>query len=156
MPARRTPRGAPTGMNDLVRRYIKTAIVFLVLGIALGGWMLAERELLGRAVSSYAVSAHTHLLLVGFLMMMILGVALWMFPRPRPEDTSYQPIIAEIAYWLITGGTAGRAAGEWLHAGGSTALWLRVSTTVAGLAQIAGLVLFFATMWGRIRAPRSQ
>ncbi len=143
-------------MNDLVRRYIKTAIVFLVLGIILGGWMLAERELLGRAPSAYGVSAHTHLLLVGFVMMMILGVALWMFPRPRSDDIAYRPLIAEIAYWLITAGTAARATGEWMRASGSNALSLRVAILSAGLAQIIGLVLFFATMWSRIRSAGSR
>ncbi len=143
-------------MNNLVRRYIKTAIVFLVLGIVLGGWMLAERELVGRAANAYAVSAHTHLLLIGFVMMMILGVALWMFPRPRSDDTSYRPVIAETAYWLITIGTAARAAGECLRASGADTMWLRGSIVTAGLAQIVGLTLFFITMLTRIRSAGSR
>ena len=48
-------------------------------------------ELGGRMAGPYAVSAHTHAILVGFVMMMILGVALWLFPRPSKEDTRYTP-----------------------------------------------------------------
>jgi hypothetical protein len=28
------------------------------------------------------ITAHVHLLLVGFMLMIVMGVATWMFPRP--------------------------------------------------------------------------
>src|SRR5674476_396874 len=92
-------------MTSLVRRFLKTAIAFLVTGLTIGGWMLVERELSGRFASPYLTSAHTHAILVGFVMMMILGVALWMFPRPAKGDTRYNPRLAETAYWMLTAGT---------------------------------------------------
>lgn len=46
-------------MHSLVRRYLKTAIGFLAVGLALGLWMIAERELYGRGAGTYLVSAHT-------------------------------------------------------------------------------------------------
>ena len=97
-------------MHTLVRRYLKTAIAFLGIGLALGGWMMIERELYGRFPSQYLISAHTHAILVGFVMMMILGVALWLFPRPDKSDERYNPRVAEIAYWLLAAGTAARMA----------------------------------------------
>jgi hypothetical protein len=30
-------------MHSLVRRYIKTAIAFLFIGLAIGGWMIVRR-----------------------------------------------------------------------------------------------------------------
>jgi len=139
----------------LVRRYIKTAIVFLAVGIALGGWMLVNRELHGRQPTEYETSAHTHLIFVGFVMEMILGVALWLFPRPHKDDTRYSPRLVDIAYWLVTVGTVIRAAGELARANedGMALRWLIVCS---GLAQIGGLGLFFYTMWSRIRAVGSQ
>ena len=82
-------------MYSLVRRYIKTAILFLGVGLVLGGWMMVRRELEDAAPLAYMVSAHTHAIFVGFVMMMILGVALWMFPRPEKGDTRYSPRAAE-------------------------------------------------------------
>src|SRR4051812_11966181 len=99
-------------MHSLVRRFIKTAIGFFAAGILLGIWMLLRRELSSRFPSSYEVSAHTHLILVGFVMMMIFGVMLWLFPRPEKSDTRYRPERASLAYWLLTAGTIVRAAGE--------------------------------------------
>ena len=142
-------------MHTLVRRYIKTAILFLAVGLGIGGWMVVRRELWMRFATPYETSAHTHALLVGFMMMMILGVALWLFPRPDKSDTQYQPAVAELAYWLLTVGTAVRVAGELMRIG-STALWLRWTVVVAGLLQIVGILFFFYTMWSRIRAVGSQ
>jgi heme/copper-type cytochrome/quinol oxidase subunit 1 len=142
-------------MYSLVRRYIKTAILFLGVGLVLGGWMMVRRELANAAPSSYMVSAHTHAIFVGFVMMMILGVALWMFPRPEKGDTRYSPRAAEGAYWLVTIGTAGRIAGELARQ--QVALpALRWTVMLCGLAQVAGIALFFVNMWPRIRPVGSQ
>jgi heme/copper-type cytochrome/quinol oxidase subunit 1 len=141
-------------MTPLVRRFLKTAILFLVAGLVIGGWMMLQRELTGQFASAYVRSAHTHAILVGFVMMMILGVAQWMFPRPAKDDTRYSPRLAETAYWMLTSGTAVRVVGELLHAR-TDALWLRYTVLAAGAAQIAGLLVFFANMWSRIRGSQS-
>ena len=133
-------------MTSLVRRFLKSAIVFL----AIGGWMLVERELSGRFASAFVRSAHTHALLVGFVMMMILGVAQWMFPRPAKGDPRYDPRLAEVSYWLLMVGTGVRVAGELARAA-SEAGWLRWAVLMSGLLQIAGLLIFFLNMWPRIR-----
>jgi heme/copper-type cytochrome/quinol oxidase subunit 1 len=142
-------------VHTLVRRYIKTAIAFLLAGLAIGGWMVVRRELWLRVPTPYEVSAHTHAILVGFVMMMILGVALWLFPRPKSDDVRYRPLAAEVAYWLLTLGTAVRVVAE-LSRPATTALWLRWLVVLASTAQVAGIALFFHTMWSRIRAVGSQ
>jgi cbb3-type cytochrome oxidase subunit 1 len=141
-------------VTSLVRRYLKTAVGFLALGLALGVWMLAERELRGRFAAPLLVSAHTHAILVGFVMLMILGVALWLFPRPAQGDTRYSPARAEAAYWLVTLGTLVRVIGE-VARGAVDGPALRWAVLAAGVAQAAGLVVFFTTMWSRIRAVGS-
>ena len=142
-------------MYSLVRRYLKTAIGFLLVGLVLGGWMIVRREIVGVYPSPYLISAHTHAIFVGFVMMMILGVALWLFPRPEKGDERYSPRVAEWAYWLVAVGTAARVAGELLRPTVS-ALWLRWAVVLSGFAQIAGVALFFYTMWSRIRPVGSQ
>ena len=142
-------------MYTLVRRFIKTAIAFLLVGLAIGGYMIVRRELGGGVLSPYLASAHTHAILVGFVMMMILGVALWLFPRPDKADARYSPRLAETSYWMLTLSTAARTAGELARAA-SGAAWLRWLVAMAGLLQIAAIALFFFTMWSRIRPTGSQ
>lgn len=136
-------------MNPLVRRYLRTAIAFLALGLVLGAWMLTAREF-GGWLPPRIRSAHTHALLVGFVMLMITGVALWMFPRPRAGDVVFRPGLATLAWWGIAGGTFARVALEVALSANPSVMW-RFVLVAAGLLQVAGILLFFGTMWTRIR-----
>jgi hypothetical protein len=139
-------------MPPLVRRYIKTSFLFLMLGLLLGGYLVVSEMLLGVHPPRLLISTHTHLVLVGFMLMVVMGVATWMFPRPAHGTTRYRPGLTEAVYWLLTGATAVRAGAEivvsfgWLPA-------LRILIAVGGLGQIAGAVLFVANMWTRVRMP---
>lgn len=141
-------------MPAIVRRYLRTAIGFLVAGLAIGIWMLTAREF-GLALPMRTRSVHTHLLLVGFVMFMISGVALWMFPRAAKGDARYRPVLAEWAYWLLLAGTAGRAVLE-LLATPAASVATRTAIVAAGLAQLVGLLLFFLMMLPRIRTTMSE
>ena len=140
-------------MSPLVRRYLRTAIGFLLAGLGLGAWMLVRREIAGEYPTPRLISAHTHVILVGFVMMMILGVALWMFPRPERTDLQYRPVVAEVAYWIVTTSTGARFLGEVapLSAPGSLRSWLVV---LAGTGQVLGLAIFFYNLLPRIRSTR--
>jgi hypothetical protein len=121
------------------------------VGLIWGGVLLVRRELLGVFPSPPQVSAHAHVILVGFVMMMVLGVAQWMFPRAAKDDARYRPAAAELAYWLITISTALRFGAE-LARGISDALAVRWVVVAGGMGQLAGLGLFFYNLWPRIRA----
>jgi len=139
-------------VTPLVRRYIKTSFVFLVLGLALGAYLIVAQFGVGAYPPRLVVIAHVHLLLVGFMLMIVMGVATWMFPRPSREDMRYRPELAEAVYWVMTLSTALRAATEMLlaYTGRPVLGWL---IAVGGLGQVAGAMLFVANMWVRVRMP---
>ena len=98
------------------------------------------------------VTAHVHLLLVGFMLMLVMGVATWMFPRPARDDARYRPELAAAVYWLMTAGTGVRAAPELLAPieGGRA---LRLLIVLGGLAPVAGTCLLVVNTWWRVRMP---
>jgi len=142
-------------MFTMVRRFIKTGLAFLGFGLLLGAYLLTRRELEGVFPDRYLVSAHVHAVGVGFVMFMILGVALWLFPKPAKEDTRYQPARIEAAYWILVIATGVRVLSELARASVDTT-WLRALVLGAGLGQIIGLGVYFYTMWTRIRPVGSQ
>lgn len=137
-------------MTELPRRFVKTAFVFLIFGLLLGGWMLLRRELYGEWPHPYLISAHTHIMFVGFVMFMILGVALWLFPKPARDDPRYRESRIEVVYWLLLCGTLVRFGGELLRSDNG-ASWLAWLVLCGGLAQLGAIVLYIWTMWMRIR-----
>ena len=138
-------------MFTIVRRYIKTSLVFFITGLALGGWILYLQWTGSAGNLGVLISAHTHLILFGFMVMLIMGISYWMFPRPAKEDFRYSPRLSEINYWFITIGTTIRAAGEismYIHA------WDFAFFMVAfgAVAQLIAGFIFSWNIWTRIRS----
>jgi hypothetical protein len=142
-------------MYSLVRRFIKTGIAFLTVGLLLGAWLLIGRELRDVYPDQHLVSAHVHAVFIGFVMFLILGVALWLFPRAAQGDTRYTPARIEAAYWILATSTLARFSAEASRAWLDHPL-LRWIIVIGGLGQMAGLLFYFWTMWTRIRPVGSH
>jgi heme/copper-type cytochrome/quinol oxidase subunit 1 len=130
---------------------VKTSFVFLLLGLLLGGYITVQINLWGRAVAWPLMTAHVHLVLVGFMLTLVFGVATWMFPRPARDDARYHPGLAWLVYWLLTASTVVRALGELTAA--VTGIRGSPLAAVGGLGQLAAAAVFVANMWSRVRMP---
>jgi len=136
------------------RLYIKTAFVFFIVGLLAGLYLYAAR-LFYWPVSYTLASAHGHLLLMGGVYMMILGVAVWFFPRPKKDDTHYKPVWISSFYWLFTLSTSARFVFEIIYGFQRTRFWdmAAFASTLLQALVAAGLVY---SVWGRIRPVGSQ
>jgi uncharacterized membrane protein YidH (DUF202 family) len=142
-------------MPPLVRRFIKTAFGFLIFGIAIGLHVSAA-EYLGFGVERHGyIVAHTHMILIGFALMAIMGVALWMFPKPAEGDTRYKPERMVLVYWLVTFGAIARASCEILH---EYFAWngFGIGVFCASSIEAVAVLLFAIGMLPRIRSPRED
>ena len=142
-------------MHTIVRYYIRTSMVFLFAGLFLGAYFLVATYWTGSGYPSLWVSAHTHVILIGFVMMMILGVAQWMFPRPLKTDKHYSPERSFFVYYLLTVSTAVRFVCELLAPYVALRL-IEHLIVLAALGQLLAFLLFFYNIWTRIRPMGSQ
>jgi len=140
-------------MTPLVRLYIKTSFVYLIAGlillalIALDGWLH-----IGRWFTVVSVG-QVHLLVVGWITQLAIGVAYWMFPRflkddnPRPRGSD---TLAWAVYICLNAGLVLRLAAEPFHllTGQS---WLAALVALSGVLQAAAAVGFGLLIWARIR-----
>jgi heme/copper-type cytochrome/quinol oxidase subunit 1 len=141
-------------MFSTVRYFIKTSLAFLVLGLLTGVYMSLARNVFDWGFGDELISAHTHVVLVGSVMMMIMGVALWFFPRPPQDDTRYNPDLIRALYWIITIATASRFIFQF------TTAYVEIREVRWGIAaastlQVSGMFLFFYSMWRSFHSVRN-
>ncbi len=136
------------------RVYIKTAFAFFVAGI-LSGLYLYGAKIFTWPIPFTLASAHSHLLLMGGVYLMILGVAVWFFPRPQKEDKKYNPTRISWFYWIFTLSTSIRFIAEILYG-------LRVSDVfqlfgfICACLQVLAAIGLVYSLWGRIRPIGSK
>lgn len=130
-------------MEPFVRNFIRSSLVWLGAGVLLGLWMtLAPNAIVYRP-------AHAHANLLGFVSMMIFGVAYHVIPRFTGSPL-WSRRMALLHLWIANAGLAGLVGGFLLrpHAGAGTILLAAGATTSA-----AGAFLFIANVW-RTLEPR--
>ena len=115
----------------------------------MGTWMLIVQARRGYGPGAPWPVLHAHLLLVGFLLLMIFGVAFWMFPkvsgqRPRRET-------GWVAFGLLNAGLLLRVLAEpFTTRAGSAPAWdvlLGIAAVLPALAAVA----FALAVWPRVR-----
>lgn len=142
-------------MFTTVRYFVKTSLAFLVIGILTGLHMSFAKYISQQGYTQELISAHTHVILVGSVMMMIMGVALWFFPRAEKDDKKYNPDLILATYWIMTVSTALRFIFQVIGAYYYMP-WVNVVIVIFSTFQVLAMILFFYSMWGRIRAVGSQ
>ncbi len=136
-------------MHTTARYFIKTAFLFFALGLFSGIYLYAA-PILGWFTPDTLIPAHTHVLLMGGMLMMILGVAVWFFPRPTKEDERYNPVLIRRLYWLFAGSTLLRFVVE-IIAGVRPEQGWRVAGLGMSLLQVGAILGLIYSLWGRIR-----
>ena len=132
------------------RWMIKTSLVYLLVGVFLGLLMfLAQRFPALEWISTWR-TIHVHVILVGSVIQMIMGVALWMFPRkvevPR-WTTEREGMTLYISFNL---GTVTRSVFEPFWTSGDLSYFL----TLGGMVlQILSILYFLVLIFQRIRSP---
>ena len=139
-------------MPLVTRCFLKTAILYFVAGSCLGGYLLVA-EGLQHTTSPVWRPVYWHLLLVGWLMQLIFGVAFWMFPPYAREQPQRFPGLGWFTYAALNGGLLLRVVVEpWHSLRPQLGLgWLLV---ISAVLQVAAGWTFVITIWSRIRGRR--
>ena len=128
-------------MPVLTRWFIKTALVYLVAGLALG---IAQPGLPATG------PVYVHLLVVGWITQMIFGVAYWMFPRYTRETPRGSDRLAIASYVCLNAGLMLRAVAEPVYTLHAIPGFGR-TLAVAAVLQWLGGMAFVLNSWARVR-----
>lgn len=135
-------------MPVIVRWYLKTALVYFMAALVLGVF-----QALGGAVGFVppgATPVYYHLLMVGWVTQVILGVAIWMFPKFSLSQPRGNERLFWAAYFLLNFGLVFRAVGEPITAIANPSGWGWLLVVSALLQWLAG-TLIVGTIWNRVK-----
>ncbi len=131
-----------------IRWMIKTALLYMVGGMGLGLCLyLAQRVSWFEWALAWR-TAHVHLLVVGVIMQLIMGVALWMFPRHQKEPYVTPEREGMTVYFLLNAGIVLRTFAEPMGVDSSIMYWMAFGGMVL---QMAASVYFLFLIFGRVR-----
>lgn len=140
-------------MTKTSRYFIKTSFLCFGLGMMSGIWQYGH-YVYDWAASDTLIMAHTHIILIGGVMNMIIGVATWFFPRSKKGYRFYNPQFMWSLYWVLSFATIGRFVVEIL-AGYQQNRELLIIGFWTSVLQMTVLAIIFFQLWDRVRSKGS-
>ena len=138
-------------MDWYVRNFIKASLVWLALGVTLGVAMAA--------VPAWVVyrPAHLHMNLLGFVTMMIFGVAYHVIPR-FSGNPLHSPRLATWHWWISNAGLTAMAIGFMLrpHLGSRATVLLAGGGVLSALGAYAFVYGIWRTVDGQAALRAAQ
>lgn len=128
-------------------------MLYFLIGFLVGGVLLIELGWRGRTLFSVLQPVYWHLLLVGWLMQCVFGVAYWIFPTFSKAQPQRSSGLGWVTYGTLNLGLLLRAVVEPWHslAPHHGVGWLLVP---AAFLQVTAGWCFVCNTWGRIRDRR--
>jgi hypothetical protein len=140
-------------MPPLARTFVKAAFVYFVVAFLLGALMALDQwSSFSRWLRSTYYS-QLHLLVVGWITQLAIGVAYWIFPRFRKEQDP-RPRGSDTVTWgvliCLNAGLSLRFLFEPFYLM-EPRPWLAALVALSGVLQALAVLGFGWLIWGRIR-----
>jgi cytochrome c oxidase cbb3-type subunit 1 len=140
-------------MDKFVRNFIAMSMVYLIAASVLGVGMLATPKL------SALRFVHSHLMLLGWVSMMIYGVGYHILPRFAGRLIK-TPGLCNLQFWLANVGLVGMLAFYTAMVYGEPGGALMTATVGFGIVEVVSIALFFyvmmVTVFGKEEAEAAQ
>jgi hypothetical protein len=138
-------------MPTLARWFIRTALACFITALLLGAVMQTRSAVAAFPALAVAWPGYLHLLMVGWITGLIMGVAYWLFPRPDRNRPPPPDAFGWTAYGCLYLGLLLRLPAEPATAMNPVSP-LRWLLPVSGLLQLIAAVAFVALIWPRVRS----
>ena len=133
-------------MPEISRWFIKAGLVYFVVGIVLA--TLAEFP--GFSKGALLLPVYWHMIVLGWITQIIMGVSIWMFPRRNRKRDLIETWKARAAFWLLNGGLILRFGSEPFLPLVQNPGLITISIVLSSLMQTAAIVFYIAEIWPRV------
>jgi hypothetical protein len=131
-------------MPRLSRWFIRSALLYLALGVTFGGLILFHKGIPFYPFAWRLLPLHIEFLMFGWLVQLVMGAGFWIFPRFQRSRGDERP--AWLAFGLLN-------LGIWLA--GLGPVWGAPAWVAAlgRLAEAGAALAFMGHAWSRIKPP---
>ncbi len=139
-------------MPLLTRWFIKTSFVYFILALLTGVILGAQAVWAFNPPTADLFPTYFHLLAEGWISMLIIGVAFWMFPKYTLERPRGNESLGWASYILLNLGLLLRMVGEPANAVVATpaSFWAILLVISASLQWLGGMA-FVLNTWARVK-----
>jgi hypothetical protein len=136
------------------RLFVKAGLLWLFATFALGALMLGAKAL-GMAIPPGGAVVHSHMGFVGWLVNLVIGIALWFLPvnRARFKDNRGRYPIAWVraVFVLLNGGLLLRILAEPLFDSAFYPPVTAAALLISAGMQLLAIITFIVIAWSRVR-----
>lgn len=138
-------------MDPVSVRFVRAALLWLVLGFTLGALILSDALMPGSWRVWFAPT-HGHILFVGWFLQFAVGVGYWLLPRKRPAERplGYREDVAQVAFALLNLGLLLRVVTEPAERIGDGGWLIDYTLALSSILQLAAIAIIARQLWSRI------
>jgi len=126
-------------MDKYAKAFVKASLIYLGIGTLMGGWMVLSPDI------RFAMTrVHVHILLLGFMAMMIFGVGYHILPRFMGRPV-YSHRLGNIQVWLANITLIGLSI-SWILETSQGGIWHFLAIAF-GMGQVISVFLFIVNLW---------
>lgn len=126
-------------MDKYAKAFVKSSLIYLGIGTILGIWMIVQPDV------RFAITrVHVHILLLGFMAMMIYGVGYHILPRFMGRPV-YSHRLGDVQAWLANVTLIGLSI-SWTLEASQSGMW-SYSVILFGVGQGVSIFLFMINLW---------
>jgi cbb3-type cytochrome oxidase subunit 1 len=126
-------------MDKYAKAFIKSSLIYLGIGAIMGVWMVLSPDI------RFTLSrVHVHILLLGFMAMMIYGVGYHILPRFMGRPV-YSHRLGNIQVWLANITLFGLSV-SWMIEASQGGVW-HAWAILFGIGQGVSIFLFIINLW---------
>ncbi len=137
-------------MPTVTRFFIRTGLIWFVL--ALGAALLTELRWLNIPAMR---PLYWHMLMVGWITQIIMGVSLWMFPGRSRSDAFKDHLKGWLTFGLLNAGLVLRFISEPVAGPGGSFIWAVLLIVSALLQWLAGAI-YILELWPRVQSRKQR
>ena len=126
-------------MDKYAKAFVRASLIYLGIGTLMGGWMIISPDI------RFALTrVHVHILLLGFMAMMIYGVGYHILPRFMGRPV-YSHRLGNIQVWLANITLIGLST-SWILEASQSGTWHSLAI-LFGMGQVISVFLFILNLW---------